>query len=122
MQDSCCHPFRRCGQPHVKANLPTNIVGFRGLDSSIILSLRGGSPRPIGYLPESLSQAISAGIILVGRLGVKQTPRSVARDVPVQTPSSANRARSALSSRSPGPPAACPWASYPSSAASPPWS
>ena len=29
-------------------NLPTNIVDFRGFDSSIILILRGGIPRPIG--------------------------------------------------------------------------
>ena len=30
------------------ANLPTNIVDFGGLDSSTILILRGGIPRPIG--------------------------------------------------------------------------
>ena len=30
----------------------------------------GGIPRPIGDFPESLSQAILVGIILVGRLGV----------------------------------------------------
>ena len=35
-------------EPGVKPNLPTNIVGFRGFDSSIILILRGGIPRPIG--------------------------------------------------------------------------
>ena len=29
-------------------NLPTNIVDFRGFDSSIISILRGGIPRPIG--------------------------------------------------------------------------
>ena len=29
-------------------NLPTNIMDFRGFDSGIISSLRGGSPRPIG--------------------------------------------------------------------------
>ena len=38
-------------------NPPTNIVGFRGLDSSIILILRGGILTPIGNFPESLSQA-----------------------------------------------------------------
>ena len=52
------------------ANLPTNIMGFRGFDSSIILNLRGGILRPIGHFPESLSQAILAGITLVGTLGV----------------------------------------------------
>ena len=52
------------------ANLPTNIVDFGGLDSSIILSLRGGIPRPMGDFPESLSQAMLVGIMLVGRLGV----------------------------------------------------
>ena len=51
-------------------NLRTKIMGFRGFDSSIILILRGGIPRPMGNLPESLSQAILVGIILVGRLGV----------------------------------------------------
>ena len=51
-------------------NLPINIVDFRGFDSSTILKLRGGIPRPMGDLPESLSQAILEGIMLVGRLGV----------------------------------------------------
>ena len=36
-------------------NLPTNIVDFRGFDSSIILIDRGGMPRPMGDFPESLS-------------------------------------------------------------------
>ena len=35
-----------------------------------ILIQRGGIPRPIGNSPESLSQAISVGIMSVGRLGV----------------------------------------------------
>ena len=30
------------------ANLPTNIVDFRGFDSSTILISRGGIPRPVG--------------------------------------------------------------------------
>ena len=51
-------------------NLPTNIVDFRGFDSSRILNLRGEIPRPIGDSPESLSQAMSVGVMLVGRLGV----------------------------------------------------
>ena len=42
----------------------------RGFDFGIILILRGGIPGPTGNSPESLSQAILAGIISVGRLGV----------------------------------------------------
>ena len=45
------------------ASLRTKILDFRGFDSSIILSLRGGIPRPIGNFPESLSQAILVGEI-----------------------------------------------------------
>ena len=48
----------------------TKILDFGGFDSSRILLLRGGISRPIGILPESSSQAILVGIILVGRLGV----------------------------------------------------
>ena len=55
------------------AHLRTNIMDFRGFDSSIILILRGGIPRPIGDFPESLSQAILVGIMLVERLGVECT-------------------------------------------------
>ena len=65
----------RCGPSHrptvnvYTADPSTNIVDFRGFDSSIILIQRGGIPRPIGNFPESLSQAILVGIMLVGRLG-----------------------------------------------------
>ena len=52
------------------ANLRTKTLDFRGFDSSIISIVRGGIPSPIGIFPESLSQAILAGITLVGRLGV----------------------------------------------------
>ena len=55
---------------HHTASLRSNIVHFRGVDSSIVLILGGGIPRPIEDFPESLSQAILAGILLVGRLGV----------------------------------------------------
>ena len=51
------------------ANLRTKILDFRGFDSSIISILRGGVLMSIGEFPESLSQAILAGIISVGRLG-----------------------------------------------------
>ena len=50
--------------------LCAKILDFRGFDSSIIFILSGGVPRPIGSLPEVLSQRILVGIILVGRLGV----------------------------------------------------
>ena len=52
------------------ANLRTKILEFRGFDSSLILSLRAGIPRPIGIFPEILSQRILVGRFLVGRLGV----------------------------------------------------
>ena len=45
-------------------NLRTQIMDFRGFDSSIILILRGGILMSIGNFPESLSQAILAGQIL----------------------------------------------------------
>ena len=56
------------------ANLPSNIVGFKGFDSSTILIQRGGIPRPKGNFPESLSQAMLVGITLVGKLGVPNVP------------------------------------------------
>ena len=58
--------------PDCTANPPTNIADYRGFDSSVILILRGGIPRPIGDFPESLSQAMLVGIMLVGRLGVSK--------------------------------------------------
>ena len=58
-------------------NLRTNIIDFKGLDSSIILILRGGMLVSIEDFLGSLSQTILVGIILVGRLGVR---RSAARD------------------------------------------
>ena len=51
-------------------SLPTNIVGFRGFDSSITLCLTGDISRLVGDFPESLSQAMWLGVMLVGRLGV----------------------------------------------------
>ena len=56
--------------PGGTANLRTKILDFRGFDSSRILILRGGIPRPIGISPEIVSQAILVGMILVVRLGV----------------------------------------------------
>ena len=58
--------FCNCtGKAHMKMwrslitpNPPTNIVDFGGFDSSIILFLRGGIPRPIGDFPDNLSQAM----------------------------------------------------------------
>ena len=60
-----------CKRWSCTANLRTQIVEFRGFDSSIILFLRGGIPRRIGNFLEVLSQEILVGIILVGRLGVR---------------------------------------------------
>ena len=45
-------------------------MDFRGFDSSTISILRGGILMSIGNFPESLSQAILVGIMLVGRSGV----------------------------------------------------
>ena len=56
-------------------NLPTKVLDIRGLDSSRILMLRGGILSSIGDLPESLSQAILVGRLLVGRLGVAHAAR-----------------------------------------------
>ena len=51
-------------------DLPTNIVDFGGFDSSVILIERGGILMSKGDFPESLSQAMLVGVMLVGRLGV----------------------------------------------------
>ena len=51
--------------------VPTNIVVFRGFDSSIILNLRVGILMSVGDSPESLSQAILVVIMLLGGLGVR---------------------------------------------------
>ena len=51
-------------------NLRTKIPDFGGFDSSRVLIIRGGSLTSIGNFPEMSSQAISVGIILVGRSGV----------------------------------------------------
>ena len=51
-------------------DLRTNIMDFRGFDSSISLVIRGGIIMSLGDVPESLSQAILVGIMLLGRLGV----------------------------------------------------
>ena len=50
-------------------NLPTNIVDFRGFDSSTILMLRDGILISIGEFPESLSRAMLVGVIReIGRI------------------------------------------------------
>ena len=54
----------------IVVSLPTNIVDFRGFDSSTILIYRGGILMSMGDLPESLSRAMLAGILLVGGLAV----------------------------------------------------
>ena len=51
-------------------NLPTNTVDCRGFYSNIILILRGGILMSRKF-PESLTQAMLVGVMLVGRLGVR---------------------------------------------------
>ena len=46
------------------ANPRTNIMDFRGSDSSIILNLRGGIPRPVGNVLQNLTQAMLVGVII----------------------------------------------------------
>ena len=67
---ACLSRSRGVTSRRVTANLRKNILDFRGFGSSIILNSRGGHFRSIGNFPESLSQRILAGIILVGRLDV----------------------------------------------------
>ena len=71
--------WRRLRMSHVDwrrtANPRTKIMDFRGFDSIIILILRGGILMSIGDFPESLSQSILVGIILVGRSGVAWAPK-----------------------------------------------
>ena len=57
-------------QEQAAANLRTKIPDFRGFDSDIIVSFRGGILMSKGDFPERLSQPILVGIILVGRFGV----------------------------------------------------
>ena len=57
-------------QHQATANLHTKMLDFRGFGSSRILILRGGILMSIWDFPESLSQQILVGIILVVRLGV----------------------------------------------------
>ena len=56
--------------PLLTPNLHTKLLDFRGCDSSKIFNLRGEILMSTGNNPESLSQRILVGIILVGRLGV----------------------------------------------------
>ena len=56
-------------QPYT-ANLRTKILDLRGFDSSTILILRGGIPRPVENSPESLSEHI----LEVERLGLPTRP------------------------------------------------
>ena len=51
-------------------NLRTNIMDFRGFDSSRVLISRGVIPRPIGDFVESVTQAMLVGVMLVGTLSV----------------------------------------------------
>ena len=58
----------------------TKILDFRVFDSSGIFILRGGIPMSIVFVPESLSQQIFIGTILVGRSGVPAAPVALSPD------------------------------------------
>ena len=74
-----CGPTRWTRSPRPgTANLPTNIVGFRGSDSSIVLIIRGEIPRSIGDSPESLRQAIL--------VGCNVTPSPPTKSFPTKSP------------------------------------
>ena len=53
-----CKMHARLGDDKSTANLSTTILDFRGFDSSRILIVRGGIPRPVGSFQESLSQGV----------------------------------------------------------------
>ena len=74
----------RLDETSCTANLRTKILDSRGFDSSTILKLWGGILRSTGDFPESLSQRIIVGIILVGRLGL-HTTRGVTRLSSIRT-------------------------------------
>ena len=57
-------------------------MDFRGFDSIIIFILRGGIPRPIVNFPESLTQAMLVGVMLVGGLGVNRLAPSPSPHLP----------------------------------------
>ena len=62
------------------ANLPTNTMDVRVFDSSMILIVRGGISRPTGDFPESWTQAMLLGMILVGRLAVAPPLHAAGRE------------------------------------------
>ena len=66
------NPGRVSAARSCTTSLRTKILDFRGFDSSIILKLRGGILMSTGNIPEIVSQQIFVGIILVGRLVVRQ--------------------------------------------------
>ena len=67
---------------------PVKSLGFRGFDSSRLLILRGGNSHVrrnlIGSLPESLTQGLLIGKLLVGGLGVDSSyyPGASSSEVP----------------------------------------
>ena len=67
MRSFCSGDLLVRGAPNPQTKNP----GFREFDSSKCFISGGGIPRSIGNSPESLSQAVLAGTIVVGRLGVE---------------------------------------------------
>ena len=49
------------------------MMDFRGFDSSIILILRGGIPRPMGDFSENLTRTILVGVCNISRT-IERTP------------------------------------------------
>ena len=68
-QISNCQGLGRRNNHDILKTDRTNIVDFRGFDSSIILIPRGGIPRPIADFPESLSQAMLVGCNVSREIG-----------------------------------------------------
>ena len=78
----------------VTASLRTKIMDFGGFDTSRILSVRGGILMSKGNFPESLSQGILVGILLVGRLGVALWSNVILRVLSAPSDSSMHASRS----------------------------
>jgi hypothetical protein len=66
-----CTADLSAGKFSATANLRTKILDFEGFDSSRILTSRGEILMFMGNCPQGLGEQVLAGIILVGRLGVR---------------------------------------------------
>ena len=73
----------RVGAAVFTADLRTKVMTFGGFDSCITFISRCGILMSIGIFPESLSQQILVGRILVGRLGVMFTAAAQVLSLPL---------------------------------------